>query len=126
MTNPNTIARSEIAELLGVSLTKLLNIINHSDVEISRPLRREGPRFVYDREAIRAWIATEPLKNLTWKQSVKKQATPEHITQLNRAFLSGSIGVSSEQRNRAQFKKIVCKHVRGKPRNEEVSMAGRV
>jgi len=37
MSNPNTIARPEIAERLGISITKLINIIRYTDANVRRP-----------------------------------------------------------------------------------------
>jgi hypothetical protein len=110
MSVTNTIARPEIAELLGVSITHLVNIIRYTDAEVPEPLRFESRQLVYDREIMLAWVATEPLKNITWKQRVKKVPVAQQLAGLRLAFLSGNLGVSGAQLQRYKLRKIAARH----------------
>lgn len=121
MTNPNTIARPEIAELLEISVTKLVNIIRYTDAKVPEPLGMEGKHLAYDREIMLAWIATDPLKNITWQQRAKKIPATEQAADHYRAFLSGGMGVSKAQRHRHQLHKVIAKHRQGETRRVEVS-----
>lgn len=120
MPKTNTIARAEIADLLGTSLAKLLNIINNSNAELPAPFGREGRRLVYDRKIIMDWIATNPLENITWKQFPKKAAANEQIDDHARAFISGRLGVSKAQRQHQQLRKIAAKHAQRSTQRVEV------
>lgn len=125
MSSPNTIARPEIAELLGISVTKLVNIILYTDVILPEPLGKEGKQLVYDRDIMLAWIATEPLLNITWQQRAKKspaaKLAEEQVVDLTHAFLSGGLGSSKAQRNRNRLRKIIAKHRGAKTDRVEVS-----
>lgn len=110
MSNQSIITRAEIAELLEISLCKLINIIKHSNVVVPEPLRREGPRLVYDREILLPWIASKPLENLIWTPRTKKTSTAEPIAPLNVAFLSGDIGSSKRECKRKAFRLLAAKH----------------
>lgn len=120
MSTTTTIARAEIAALLDISLTKLLNIINNANAELPAPLGREGPRLVYDREIILAWIETKPLENLTWKQRPKNLPVDQQVADHTRAFLTGSLGLSKAQLNRNQLRKVIAKHGQGKTQRVEI------
>jgi|LakWasMet26_LOW6_FD_contig_123_6718_length_2751_multi_5_in_0_out_2_4 hypothetical protein len=121
MSNPNTIARPEIAERLGISITKLINIIRYTDANVPEPLGMEGKQLAYDREITLAWIATEPLRNITWQQRPKKLSVAEKTAEQTRAFLSGDLGLSKAQRNRNQLRKVIAKHRGAKTDRVEVS-----
>ncbi len=121
MSVPKTIARAEMAQLLNISLTKLLNIIRYTDAKVPEPVGKSGSQLIYDREVILAWIATKPLENITWQQRTKKPATVEHTADLIKAFLSGNIGLSKAQRNRNQLRKVIAKHRPARTQRVEVS-----
>ncbi|MCK9622985.1 MAG: hypothetical protein M0R47_20915 [Methylobacter sp.] len=110
MSNPNTIARPEIAKLLEISVTKLINIIRYTNAKVPEPIGMSGHQLVYDRKITLSWIATKPLKNITWQQRAKKPSKAEQTAELARTFLSGNIGVSKAQRNRNQLRKLAAKH----------------
>lgn len=97
MSDPNTIARPEMAKLLGISKSTLTKVLLNPTVNPPKPLMLVGHSLVYDRVKTLAWIATEPLKNIVWQQRAKKAPTPVHVKQLNRDFLSGRIGSASGQ-----------------------------
>ena len=114
MSDLNTITRLEIAKLLGISLTKLINVIRCTNVQAPEPINRKSRYMIYDRPTTLAWIASDPLANITWRQRAKKsdaaKLAEEQTADLTSAFLSGELGVSKAQRNRNQLKKIVAKH----------------
>lgn len=111
MSNPSTITRTEIAVLLGIHLSKLVSIINHSDVELPKPLGKDGKQLIYDREIMQAWIATNPLENFTWQQQSAKNASKvEQTAALCRDFLSGELGASKAQSRRKAFRLLAAKH----------------
>lgn len=121
MSDPNTIARPEIAERLEISVTKLINIIRYTDANVPEPLGMEGKHLAYDRKIILAWIATDPLKNITWQQRAKKASITEQTADHTRDFLSGNMGLSKAQRRSNQLRKIVAKQGQGKTQRIEVS-----
>jgi len=121
MSESNTIARPEIAKLLEISVTKLINIIRYTNAKVPDPIGKSGHQLVYDRKIIMAWIATKPLENITWQQRAKKPSKAEQTAEQTRAFLSGDLGLSKAQRNRNQLRKIIAKHGQGKTQRVEVS-----
>lgn len=110
MSNPNTIARPEIAQLMGISKSALAKVLINPTAKAPNPLLMSGHHFVYDRKKMLAWIATKPLSRVKWRQTAKKAPVVRHTAELTLAFLSGNIGVSTAQRKRQQLLKIVAKH----------------
>jgi hypothetical protein len=110
MSDLSTIDRAEIAELITISLSKLLNIINNSNAKMPAPMRREGPKLIYDRAVILAWIESNPLENLTWKKHPKKSSMAAQTTELCRDFLSGELGSSKQQRQHKAFRLLAARH----------------
>ncbi len=121
MSESNTIARPEIAKLLEISVTKLINIIRYTNAKVPEPIGMSGHQLVYDRKITLSWIATDPLKNITWQQRAKKPSKAEQTAEQTRAFLSGDLGLSKAQRNRNQLRKVIAKHRQSKTDRVEVS-----
>lgn len=110
MIEQTTIARPEIAKLMGISKSTLAKVLINPAAKAPKPLLKSGQQLVYDRKITLAWIATKPLEKITWQQRVKKPPVPEHVAQLDRAFLTGHIGISRTQRNRIELNKLAAKH----------------
>ncbi len=67
----NTINRKGVAKLLGVDITWLSNIANHSNVTMPDPITSYKRNMLFDREEIEEWVATDPLKNLRYTMPPK-------------------------------------------------------
>jgi hypothetical protein len=107
---PNTIARPEIAKLMGISPNTLAKVFTSPDMKPPKPLMVVGHRLVYGRVKMLAWIATDPLKKIVRRHRVKPDIVDEQLDGLNRAFISGRLGVSTDQRKRYQLRKIAARH----------------
>ena len=62
----NTIGRKEIADLLGVNITWVSNIANHSNANMPEPVTDRRRNKPYCRDEIMAWLATNPKQNLSY------------------------------------------------------------
>ena len=102
MSAPNTLTRPELCAVLGINITKLVNMISYSTIKVPEPVGKKHHQLIYDRQTILDWIATKPLENITWQQRPKKRSVTERHAELVSQFLSGGVGVSKAQRKRQQ------------------------
>jgi predicted DNA-binding transcriptional regulator AlpA len=122
MTDQKNITRHEIAKLMGISYSSLCKLISMSDFTLPAPTDKSGRALTYCESAIVAWIATEPLSNVSWPQSAKTEPAPPLDAASVRLFLSGDMGVSTAQKNRHRLRKIAAKH--GQSKTQRVEVAG--
>lgn len=77
---PNYIGRTEIISKLGITRDKLYYALKHFVINMPEPkeAKRNGSGFKYNEDEIDAWVATDPLKNVTY-------IDPEKIAERERA-----------------------------------------
>ena len=109
----------EIAKRLGISRTRLSQLVCRNKNWLPKHTHIEGRAFIYNDLEIEAWIKTNPMK-----LAIKNNARPPTIPKMDRAlftdFMSGKYDPLTKKREYQQRKRLATSYMGKRSKTESI------